>query len=204
MLVQTRHFSMPATGVVLLAVLALTGCCQQCASNCTPNGPWQSPTIQATRSLMLVNTEELTILSIDGKKVPPSCIGPGEVREYHLRPGEHTLLVRFRYAAPASAGMLADVHGEPVTLRHEFQVGHEYVAIYREYPYPKPEGDASVADVVTNISGAEELYWSLAMTDLTDAEAQVEPEVTEAQIYCTMVRGPDGPLAQAAEPSESY
>lgn len=204
MIVQTRLRFMSMICVILVGALFLAGCCKQCASRCTPNGLWQSPTMQATRSLLLINTEELRILSIDGKNVGPSCVGSGQVREYYLRPGEHTIMATFRYGTPLSTGVLGDVNGEPLTLRHEFQTGHEYVAIYREHPYPKSGAYPWVADVATNVLDAEELYWSMEIADLTDETVQSKPEVTEAQIYCNIVRGPAGPLAQAAEPSDTY
>jgi len=68
------------------SVACMSGCTRRCSSQCEPRGPWQSPTIQATRSLLLVNTTELKILRIDGRNVRPSCVGQGGVHEYHIPP----------------------------------------------------------------------------------------------------------------------
>lgn len=204
MLVQTRHLLILTICAVLLFALALTGCCSKCANNCTPNGLWQSPTMQATRALLLVNTEELRVLRIDGKKVSPSHLGSGDVREYYLSPGQHSIQATFRYGAPLSAGLLSDVHGKPLTLWEDFEAGHEYVAIYREHLYPVSDLYAWTEDVETNVLDPQDLYWSLQIADLADEDVQGEMEVTEAKVYCRLVRGPAGPLAQAAESGYNY
>jgi len=113
------------------------GCCSRCGSRCTPRGPWQSPTIQATRALMVVNTEELRILRIDGRNVQPSCIGADGVREYHIPAGTHSITASFRYAARVSGGLIGAVWGLPATQRQQFIAGHEYVPVYREHVQPE-------------------------------------------------------------------
>ncbi len=199
MLVQTRRFLALLTCTILLVALAMAGCCGHCAKNCTPNGLWQSPTMQATRALLVINTEELRILEIDGKKVSPSHVSEDGIREYYLRPGEHSIQATFRYGAPLSAGLLSDVHGEPITLWQEFEAGHEYVAIYREHLYPVSDLHTWTENVITNVLDPQDLYWSLEMADLADDDYEGEPEVVEAKVHCRIVRGPNGPLAQATE-----
>ncbi|UCD53516.1 MAG: hypothetical protein JSW27_12850 [Phycisphaerales bacterium] len=154
--------------------LALGGCCSRCGSRCTPQGPWQSPTIQATRALMVVNTEELRILRMDGRNIRPSCIGAGGVREYHIPAGTHAITASFRYAARVSGGLIGAVSGVPVTQRHQFVAGHEYVPVYREHARPeKARGDRT---------------WSLDVVDLAQARPNPEPEVREARRYCAAIR----------------
>jgi len=171
-----------------LVSLLLTGCCKMCTGDkCTARSPWQSPTIQAMRTLLLVNREELRILRIDGRGADPTCIGTGGVREYHLLPGEHTVTAVFRYAAPRSEGLLADVQGQPLTHRYALLAGHEYVAFYREHPGPKPEHERGVADIATNVLNPPQLHWSLEIVDLATAGADSEPEVRDAQTYSSWV-----------------
>lgn len=204
MLVQSRHFLALLTCCIILIALGIAGCCGDCANNCTPNGLWESPTMQATRALLVVNTEELRILHIDGKKVAPSRVSDDGVREYYLCPGEHSIHASFRYGAPLSAGLLSDVHGAPITLWEDFEVGHEYVVMYREHLYPVSDLHVWTEEVITNVLDPQDLYWSLQVADLTDDDVQGEPEVAEAKIHCRIVRGPDGPLAQAAPVNDTY
>lgn len=174
----------------LLISVALTGCCRKCTEGrCTPRSPWQSPTVQAMRSLLLVNREELRILHIDGASAHPTCVGEDRVREYHLLPGEHTLTVVFRYAAPPSEGLLADVQGLPLTRAYTFRAGHEYVAYYAEHRSPKPETAPEVADIATNALDPQEMYWSLEIVDLAEVDNDLAPEVRDALAYNIWVRG---------------
>lgn len=155
--------------------LALGGCCSRCGSTCAPQGPWQSPTIQATRALMVVNTEELRILRIDGRNVHPSCIGADGVREYHIPAGMHTITATFRYAAPVSGGLVGAVWGVPMTQQRQFLTGHEYVPVYRQHARTATAGS--------------DRYWSLNIADLAQAGPDPEPEVREAKRYCAVIRG---------------
>lgn len=165
--------------------LVLGGCCSRCASRCTPQGPWESPTIQATRALMVVNTEELRILRVDGRNVHPSCIGAGGVREFHIPAGTHTITASFRYAARVSGGLIGAVWGQPVTQRQQFAAGHEYVPVYREHVQPE--------------KGRGERTWSLDIVDLAQARPNPEPEVRAARRYCAVIRN----QVAAADPSEA-
>ena len=202
MCVRARRLVRPFVPVALLFLSFLAGCrCTDCAgAKCVPRSPWQSPTIQVTRSLLLVNRDELRILYIDGHDASPTCVSVQGVQEYHLLPGWHTLTAVFRYAAPPSEGVLADVHGRPLTLEHEFLAGHEYVAVYREHAGPTPEARFGVADVATNVLNPPQLYWTLEIVDVADASVSFEPEVADAQAYLSWVKdvpgiakGPDNP-----------
>lgn len=164
--------------------LALGGCCSRCKSRCTPQGPWQSPTVRATRALMVVNTEELHILRIDGRNVRPSCIGAGGVREYYIPAGTHTVTASFRYAARVSGGLIGAVYGTPITQQRQFAVGHEYVPVYREH--------------VRSDDDPEDRYWSLEIVDLAQAGPDPEPEVGQARRYCATLHN----WVAAADPSE--
>lgn len=191
MCVPSRHFVNSLLFSALLAVSLLIGCrsgepCE--GAKCTPRSPWESPTIQVTRSLLLVNREELRIISIDGHQPYPTCVSEVGVEEYHLLPGWHTITAAFRYSVP-EGGVLADVHGEPLTVEHEFLAEHEYVAVYREYEGTAPEGVLGVAPAATNaLNGPEDLYWTLDIIDVGEPQLTVEAEVTEARSYLAWVK----------------
>lgn len=188
MSVRPHHLLVLVVCNVLLIALTAGGCCSRCGSACMPQGPWQSPTIQATRALLVVNTEELRILRIDGRNVHPSCIGAGGVREYHLPAGMHTVTATFSYAAPVSGGLIGAVHGAPVTVQHQFVAGHEYVPVYREHLRHKPKAKYLV-EAVAAVIATSDRHWSLAITDLAQAGPDPGPEVREARRYCNRIRG---------------
>lgn len=178
-----------------LPIACMSGCTRRCRSQCEPQGPWQSPTIQATRSLLLVNTTELKILRIDGRNLRPSCIGQGGVHEYHITPGEHELTASFRYRARVGAGLISEAYGRPLTLRHTFLPGHEYVAVYREQFIPKAEAATLAQALAITVLQPYEGTWSMRIIDLADAEPDDEPEVLKAQIYSALI----GASARAVE-----
>jgi hypothetical protein len=185
--------------VALVAAFSLAGCCKKCTDDvCTPRSPWQSPTIHATRSLLLVNTEELRIVLLDGEKAYPTCVAEGGVREYHLVPGEHGMTAVFRYADSP----LADVVGLPLRQAHDFLPGHVYVAVYREHVGDKPESETGVAEVATTVIDSPDLYWSLEILDLANAQ-NVELEVEEARSYSAWVTGTSANLG-STEPQPVY
>ncbi len=191
-------FSMIA--IVLLVTLAAGGCCRRCATRCAPHGPWESPTVYTTHALLLVNTPELRILRIDGKNVHPSCIGSNGVREYHMPPGVHTVTATFSYAAPVYGGMIGAMRGTPTTVRRRFEVGHEYVSLYREHLYPRREAKSLLDAAAATLAGSDR-YWSLTIRDLADTKTDPEPEVIEARNYCAAIRGP---VAAAGAPPATY
>ena len=191
MSVRAESLSMSFAGSVLLVALVVAGggCCPRCGSRCIPRGPWQSPTIQATRALLVVNTKELHILRIDGKNVQPACVGADGVCEYYVPGGTHTITASFRYAAPVSGGLIGAVHGAPLTVRHQFITGHEYVPIYREHQGQEPETEY-LLDAIASVVSAPDRYWSLEIADLAQARPDPEPEVEEARLYCRLIRAP--------------
>ena len=187
---QADHGLALSLCAALLIPLALTGCCRRCTDDqCTPRSPWQSPTIQATRSLLLVNRQELRILRIDGRRAHPTCVGDDGVREYHLTPGEHNITAVFRYAAPPGEGLLADVQGLPLTRTHTFLAGRAYVAYYHEHRRAKPEQAPEVADIATNARNPQEMYWSLEIINLAEGSGDLGPEVRDARAYGNWVNG---------------
>ncbi len=204
--VQTRLVVNSFLLFSLVSALFLVGC--SCGNNCegakcVPRSPWQSPTIQVTRSLLLVNRAELRILYIDGHDAYPTCVSDQGVEEYHLLPGRHTLVAVFRYSAPPSEGVLADVHGEPLRMEQEFLAQHEYVAVYREHEGTPPAGELYAAEVATNVLNPPELYWTLDIADIADAGPNPEPEVADAQAYLSWVR-PGGSMATQVELSITH
>ena len=200
--VRPHHLFVLAICNILLIALAVGGCCSPCGSACTPQGPWQSPTIQATRALLVVNTEELNILRIDGRNIHPSCIGAGGVREYHLPAGMHTVTATFSYAAPVSGGLIGAVHGAPLTVQHQFVAGHEYVPVYREHRRQKPKAKYLV-EAIASVIATPDRYWALSISDLAQAESNPAPEVKEARHYCNRIRGLAS-LTNAGDSSRTY
>jgi hypothetical protein len=191
--VQARQLVKLSLLIVSIPMLSLAGCCRECTGDkCTPRSPWQSPTIHATRSLLLVNTQELRIVLLDGDQADPTCVAENGVREYHLVPGEHSVTAVFRYAD----GLLADVTGLPLTLTYEFVPGHVYVAVYREHEGETPALEAAVAEVASSAIGSPRLYWSLEILDVADAWNS-EPEVEDARAYSAWVTGASASLGQA-------
>ncbi len=189
---------------LLAASLAASCRCADCGvTRCTPRSPWQSPTIQSTRSLLLVNQAELRIVCIDGRHARPTCVSTDGVEEYHLLPGQHTLTAVFRYAAPPSEGVLADVHGQPLTIRHEFLAGHEYVAVYREHAGPTPKAPFGVAKVATSVRNQPQLYWTLDIVDVAEPSAGLDPEVADARAYLSWLRDAPG-IARGPEYPNSH
>jgi len=178
----------PFLTIVSLAALALTGCGSQsaCTDKCAPKGRWQSPTTQAVRALLLVNNEDLRIRVLDGQGKPSKCVMRDGVREYYLQRGPHTITATFSYDVPRSEGLLGAVKGQPLTMTHDFQTEHAYVALYREHPYPKPSDN--VGEVASNVHRPhEQYYWTLEIVDLAEATFRSEPEVENARLYCDWV-----------------
>jgi hypothetical protein len=184
MFLRANYFLVLSLCASLLFSFALAGCCQECGGDrCTPRSLWQSPTVQVTHALLLVNQEDLRILRIDGKKAHPTCIGADGMREFHLHPGEHTFTAVFRHGEPLSEGLLGDTHGRPLTDTYVLLAEHEYVALHREHPGLCPDNESGVADVATNVFNPPQLYWCLDIVDLAEAGVEGEPEVREAQAY---------------------
>lgn len=189
--VRTRRVVNSFLLLALLCAVFPSGCrcgddCE--GARCVPRSPWQSPTIQVTRSLLLVNRSELRIMYIDGQEACPTCVSVAGVEEYHFLPGWHTVTAVFRYSLPPSEGVLADVHGEPLTLEHEFLAGHEYVAVYREHEGTAPEGAFGVAPAATNEFDPPQLYWTLEIVDVAEPGYAGEPEIVDAQSYLDWVK----------------
>lgn len=195
MSMRINHFLVLSLSTSLLFSLALAGCCQNCGGDrCTPRSAWQSPTIQATRTLLLVNREELRIILIDGKKAHPTCVSEDGVREYYLLPGAHTVTAVYRYTSPREEGFLAGMHGKGATREQVFEAEHVYVAYYREHPGAVPEDEPGVAHVETNVFNPPQLYWSLEIADVEEAGG--EPEIREARAYNAWVQGQSEPLGK--------
>jgi hypothetical protein len=146
---------------------------------------------------LVVNTAELRILQIDGRNVRPSCIGAGGVREYHIPAGRHTITATFRYAGRVGGGLIGAVQGAPLTLQHQFVVGHEYVPIYREHSWPKRQAK-HLAEALAAVIATPDRYWSLEIADLAQAGPDPEPEVREARQYCAYI---DSRVAAAVPPN---
>ncbi|MBN1458745.1 MAG: hypothetical protein JXA57_04360 [Armatimonadetes bacterium] len=188
MSVWRNRFAAVSLRAALVAALALAGCHSQCGSKCTPRGLWESPTIHATRALLLVNTPELYILRVDGRYVSPSCVGEGGMREYYLPAGEHSITASFRYQAPVGGGVIGTVAGKPLTLEHRFVAGREYVAVYREHPRPRPEAKTLIEAISLTLFPAQDCTWSMDIVDLANVGPDAQPQVRQAQLYCSLIK----------------
>ena len=184
---QKNRFLVMSLCITPLATLALAGCCRRCGGKCTPQGLWESPTIQATRALVLVNAPELHILRIDGRNTSPSCVGEGGVREYYLPIGEHRVTASFRYQAPVSGDLIGAVEGKPLTLKYQFVAGHEYVAVYHEHRHPRPQAESFVEAVAMTLLPVQDRTWSMDIVDLAHVGPDSEPHVKQAQLYCSII-----------------
>ncbi|MBN1458744.1 MAG: hypothetical protein JXA57_04355 [Armatimonadetes bacterium] len=198
--VQARHVVRLFLLIPLVVLSSLAGCCSNkyAHDKCVPRSPWQSPTVNSMRSLLLVNTEELRIVLVDGSEVCPTFVADSGVREYHFVAGEHSITAVFRY----QDSLFADVAGQPLTLTHDFLPGHAYVLVYREHEGDVPELEAGVAEVSSEVIGSPALYWSLDILDAADA-GNIEPEVEQARSYNAWVTGISANLGQA-EPEPVY
>jgi hypothetical protein len=198
MRIRANRFLALCLGASFFIPFVLSGCCKHCGGErCLPRSRWQSPTIQVTHALLVVNRPELRIIEIDGKHVSPTCVSASGVREYYLVPGTHTITAVYRYDSPPEEGFMAGMHGKDASRTWVFEVAHAYVAYYREHPGSVPEGDSGVAYVETNVLNPPELYWSLEVADLADPS--VEPEVVDARDYIDWVHGEYEPLASGLD-----
>lgn len=183
--IRARHAVKLSLLIASIAVLSVSGCCRErYAYDCTPRSPWQSPSINTFRSLLLVNREELRVVLVDGCQVEPTFVAENGMREYHLSPGFHSVTMVFRY----ELDIVTSVAGQPLTLEHEFQPGGVYVAVYREHVGEVPELEIGVASVASAVIDSPPLYWSLTFLDV-DNPAYMEPEVEQARAYNAWVIG---------------
>lgn len=187
MSVRAHRMVMLSLCCASLVALAGSGCCPRCGSECAPLSLWQSPTIQATRAFLVVNTQELKILRIDGRNVRPSCVGEGGVREYHLPAGTHAITAVFRYVGRVGGGLTGTVEGAPITVEQQFIAGHEYVPVYREHAQQPTECEYLLEVIAA--AARPKRNWSLDIVDLATTQHSMEPEVQEARLYCNVVRG---------------
>ena len=152
--------------------------CLGCRSESKCGDLWDSPTIKGTRALVVVPAGELKILRIDGRNVRPYQISPAHgQREYLIPAGEHTITASFRYAAPVTNGLLGEVRGHPLRLKHFFHAGGEYAAIYRIHRYERPEPRWFLEVVATALFTPVDFYWSMEIVDLAQARAAPADDV---------------------------
>jgi len=176
------------------SVLPLAFCllsCLGCRSESKCGDLWDSPTIKGTRALVVVPAGELKILRIDGRNVRPYQISKTHgQREYLIPAGEHTITAVFRYAAPVSNGLLGEVRGHPLRLKHFFHAGREYAALYRIHPYERPEPRWLCEVVAMALFTPVDYYWSMDLVDLAQTGAEIERKVQRAETAEADV-GPD-------------
>ena len=138
--------------------------------------------------MLLVTAEELNIRHIDGRTPAQMCLAPDDVRHIYLHPGEHTILATFQYDTPRNTGWLGEVEGQPLKMTHRFEADHEYVAVYREHPYPRPS--EGVAEVASNVRASDDrYYWTLEIVDVAEAAVRTEPELTQASAHTAWIKG---------------
>ena len=150
--------------------LAGAGCCSQTHTHHASKSLWESPIIHETRALLVVPDEELHVLRIDDcKDVQASRQIKGQPREYFVCAGEHCVSASFRYAEPMRGGLIGEVRGLPLTLRHRFVAGHKYAALYHQYVLaPGPEPRWLIEALAAEFVPPQREYWSLEIIDLTE------------------------------------
>ena len=168
MSVRARRFTSWFLLVASLVVVG-SGCRSEPRLNCTPKGLWQSPILQATRAHLVLPEEELHILRIDGKNAHALRSSPSRTKEFFLPGGEHSITASFRYSAHVPGGVVGEVRGMPLTIEHDFVVGHEYEAVYHESVGPKRTAKWWLEGIVIDIFRPQELYWSLEIIDRTES-----------------------------------
>lgn len=165
-----------ASSVLVLAFCLLS--CPGCRSESKCGDLWDSPTIKGTRALVVIPAGELKILRVDGQNVRPYQISPTHgQREYLIPAGEHTITAVFRFAAPVSNGLLGEVRGHPLRLKHFFHAGREYAALYRIHPYERPEARWFLEAVAMTLFTPVDYWWSMEIVDLAQAEAATADDV---------------------------
>jgi hypothetical protein len=167
MSVQAHRLSVLFLPVVSLA-LAGAGCCAKAQSYSASKSFWESPIVRETRALLVVPNEELTILTVDGKSAQVSRLSKGPVKEYFLSEGEHRVKMSLRYAEALAGGGVGEVRGLPITLRKSFQVGHKYMAVYRQFAVEtQPEPQGWLDRLIVDATNPTREYWSLDFVDVT-------------------------------------
>jgi hypothetical protein len=167
MTVQARRLSVLFLPVVSLALAGAGCCCPQVHTYTTSKSLWESPIVRETRALLVVPNEELSIQHVDGKNAQVSRLSKGPVREYFLPAGEHRVTVSLRYAEALAGGGVGEVRGLPITLRKSFQVGHRYVAVYRQFVEARPEPQGWLDHLLVEMINPQREYWSLEFVDVT-------------------------------------
>jgi len=176
---------------VTSSVLPVAFCvlsCLGCRSESKCGDLWDSPTIKGTRALVVVPAGELKILRIDGRNARPYQISQTHgQREYLIPAGQHTITAVFRFAAPVTNGLLGEVRGHPLRLKHFFHAGRQYAALYRIHPYERPEARWFLEAVAMTIFTPVDYWWSMDIVDLARAGAEIRrsgpcPEATTADV----------------------
>jgi hypothetical protein len=161
---------------------------------------WDSPTVKATRALVVVPAGELKILRVDGRNVGPyEVCERGEVRRYLIPSGEHTITAAFRFAAPVSNGLLGEVRGHPLKLKRFFTAGHEYAAAYQIHACDRPEPRFFLEVAADAVFTPVDYYWSLELIDRTAAGTRIEPSVTPTESCPKPPARPAEPVDVASE-----
>ncbi|MBN2132891.1 MAG: hypothetical protein JW741_25555 [Sedimentisphaerales bacterium] len=192
------------SSVLPLALCLLSGLGCRSESKC--GDLWDSPTIKGTRALVVIPAEELKILRVDGRNVRAYQITPPHgQREYLIPAGEHTITAVFRYATPVNNGLLGEVRGHPLRIKHFFHAGREYAATYRIHRYERTEPRWFLEVVATALFTPVDYYWSMDIVDRAQAGAKTRrtgpcPEAATADV------GPDRrtrPVAFQADLAET-
>jgi hypothetical protein len=168
MTVQARRLSALLLPVVSLA-LAGAGCSSGNHTYATSRSLWESPIIRETRAVLVAPDEELSVDQVDGRSPQLARAVKGAGKEYYLTAGEHRVTVTFRYAEALPGGEVGEVRGLPITLRKSFEVGHKYVAVYRQFVEDRPQPRGWLDHLFGEMTNPQREYWSLDLVDVTVA-----------------------------------
>jgi hypothetical protein len=148
--------------------MAAAGCQSRQAGICNEQ-PWESPTFRNNRALLVVPAHELRILEVDGRDVRgPQITETHGLRGYLIPAGERLITASFRYAAPVSGGLTGEIRGDGFRLKHDFQAGREYVALYRIHAHPRKPSRWWFEHLVNDLFAPQRYYWTMEIVALDE------------------------------------
>lgn len=172
---------------LLPAVVLAAGCQSRRAGICNEQ-PWESPTFRTSRALLVAPADELRVLEVDGRDVwGPQIAETHGLRGYLIPAGEHVITASFRYAAPVSGGLTGEIRGDGFKIKHDFQAGREYVALYRIHAHPRKRARWWLEHLVNDVFAPQRYYWTMEIVALDGIEA----ELAAACLHRPVAVGPD-------------
>jgi len=185
---RTRNLRTSLLWIVVSAIFIAGGCQSRHSDGSFADPAWGSPTANGGQALLVVPTDELKVLEIDGRDIKRSQVAETHgLRAYLIPAGEHAITTSFRFATPVTGQLTGEVRGHPLEHRQFFRAGGEYVALYRIHAYPNEARRWWLEEVVVAVFGGPDFYWSMDIVDL----ANVDARLATGQGYAPMPMGRD-------------